>query len=144
MWLSHFQLRFKVYLERWYKCFKTFLFSLVYDYISSCFDLIILNPSISGCRWTARCWSMYTLKSYQLLHETQLPQTECAMLRVTMNGRMCRPSKLSDKCMAAWHVDHPGVTNRSWGPTAGKLYCQHLVVTELPWQSLGRLSWCNK
>jgi len=27
------------------------------------------------------------LKSYQLLHETQLPQTECAMLCVTMNGR---------------------------------------------------------
>ena len=46
-----------------------------------------------------------TLKSYQLLHETQLPPTECAMLHVTMNGRTCRPSKLSSKCMAVRFVD---------------------------------------
>jgi len=85
-----------------------------------------------------------TLKSYQLLRETQLPQTECVMLRVTVNGRTRRPSKLSDKCMAALRVDHPGVNNRSRGPAVGKLYCQHLVVTELPWRSLGRRSWCDK
>jgi len=35
------------------------------------------------------------LKSYQLLHETQLPQSECTMLHVMMNGQMHRPSKLS-------------------------------------------------
>ena len=75
-----------------------------------------------------------TLKSYKLFHETQLPQTECAMLRVTMNGRTRMSSKLSDKCMAAWRVDHSGVTNRSRGPTVGELYCQlptAIVVTEL-------------
>ena len=80
------------------------------------------------------------LKSCQLLHETQLPQTECAMLHVTMNGRTCRHSKLSDKCMVAWSVDHLGVTSRSRSPTMVELYCQHLVVTELPWRSLGRRS----
>jgi len=69
------------------------------------------------------------LKSYQLLHETQLPQTECAMLHVTMNGQTRRPSKLSDKCMASWRIDHPGVSNRSQGPSVNELYCQHPVVT---------------
>ena len=33
------------------------------------------------------------LKSCQLLHETQLPQSECVMLHVMMNGRTCRPCK---------------------------------------------------
>ena len=34
------------------------------------------------------------LECYQLLYETQLPQSECAMLHVKMNGRTRRPSKL--------------------------------------------------
>ena len=40
------------------------------------------------------------LKSYQLLRKTQLPQSECAMLHVTMNGRMRRPTKLHGECTA--------------------------------------------
>ena len=46
--------------------------------------------------------AVYPLKSYRL-YETQLPQLECAMLHVTMNGQMRRPSKL---CMVSvWQVD---------------------------------------
>ena len=67
-----------------------------------------VSAVVDGPRDAGLC----TLKSYQLLHETQLPQTECAMLRVTMNGRTRRPSKLSDKCMAAWRVDHPGACDQ--------------------------------
>ena len=52
------------------------------------------------------------LKSCQLLHETQLPQSECAMLRATTNGWTCRASKLP----AVWQVDAPstlgGVINK--------------------------------
>ena len=58
-------------------------------------------------------YAVYPPKSYQLPHETQLPHSECAMLRVTMNGQKRRPRKLSDRCMAALHVDHIGVTNTS-------------------------------
>ena len=68
-----------------------------------------ISAVIDGSRDAGLC----TLKSDQLLHETQLSQTECAMLHITMNRQMRRPSKLSDQCMAAWRVDHPGVTNRS-------------------------------
>ena len=47
------------------------------------------------------------------------------MLRVTMNGRTRKPSKLSDKCMAAWRVDHLGVTNISRGPTVREFFSTH-------------------
>ena len=46
--------------------------------------------------------------------------------------------------ISVWRVDDPGVTNRSRGPTVDELYCQQLVVTVLPWRSLGRRSWCDK
>ena len=49
------------------------------------------------------CDAVCSLKSYQLLHETPLPQSECAMLRVTMYGQTRRPSKL--RAVSVWQVD---------------------------------------
>ena len=43
----------------------------------------------------SRVWdTVCPLKTYQRLHETQLPQSECAQLCIMTNGRTCRPSKL--------------------------------------------------
>jgi len=55
-------------------------------------DSIILQVSAvaHGPREAGLC----TLKSYQLLLETQLPQMECAMLHVTMNGQTRRPRNM--------------------------------------------------
>ena len=62
---------------------------------------VFTQLSISCRRWTTWCWM--SLKSYQLCRETQLPQSECVMLHVTMNRRTRRPSKL---CTASvWQVD---------------------------------------
>ena len=50
------------------------------------------------------CDALCPLKSCQLLHETQLPQLECAILHVTMNGQMRRPNKLHGQCMPGRHT----------------------------------------
>ena len=47
------------------------------------------------------------LKSYHLLHEAQLPQSECAVLCVTVNGQTRRPSKL--RMVSVWQVDAQAV-----------------------------------
>jgi len=43
------------------------------------------------------------LKSYQLCHETQMPQSEVVMLHAKMNERMRRHSKL--RMVTVWQVD---------------------------------------
>ena len=103
----------------------------------------IVNRLVSAVADGPHDAGLCTLKSDPLLHETQLPQTECAMLRVTMNGQMHRPSKLSDKCVAAWSVNHPGVINRPYALSVGELYWQHLATTDLPWRKFCH-SWCDK
>jgi len=80
------------------------------------------------------------LKSYQLLHETQLPQSECAMLRVMMNGRTHRPSKL--RAVSVWQVDAWTARRPSKvrsmileRPSVGELYRQQLATINLRWRN---------
>ena len=49
---------------------------------------------------TALVYSVFSMKSYQLLHETQLPQTECAMFVLQSADLYRRPSKLCAACVS--------------------------------------------
>ena len=76
------------------------------------------------------------INSYQLFHESQLPQSECAMLRVTINGRTRRPNCVRwvygrSTCgrpseVRSMNLEHPSV---------GELYWQHLATTDLLWRN---------
>ena len=77
---------------------------------------------VSAVAHRPRDADLRTLKSYQLLNDTQTSTDEICELRVTVNGRTRRPSKLSGKCTAVRRVDHPGVISRPRGPSVGELY----------------------